>query len=112
MFFFGTGYHPDAPWCRNISQQNWVIIDITISAASFASGKWVQLDLPGRPGLKRLDRDMNLLENLFIKHFPSPICEPWCWYMNPCKTGRWIQGSFVGIHIPAPWFAYGSWIQA
>ena len=37
----------------------------------------------------------------------QPICEPWCWNMNPYKTGSWTWGKSVGIQIPAPCFAYG-----
>ena len=35
------------------------------------------------------------------------ICEPWCWYIETYKTGWFCSGSHVGVHIPAPWFAYG-----
>ena len=35
------------------------------------------------------------------------ICNPWCWYMNPNITGWWIVWANAGIHIPAPWVAYG-----
>ena len=33
---------------------------------------------------------------------PIPICEPWCWNMNPTFT-PFLWASFVGINIPAPW---------
>ena len=39
----------------------------------------------------------------------EPQCEPWCWYIyHYLPTFIWvIYGVNVGVHIPAPWFAYG-----
>ena len=35
------------------------------------------------------------------------ICNPWCWYIY-LPTSDWVDfGQNVGIHIPAPWLAYG-----
>ena len=36
----------------------------------------------------------------------NPRCEPW-WYIY---LQNWMFGVNVGIHIPAPWFAYGNGI--
>ena len=37
---------------------------------------------------------------------PLKPLAPRCWNMNPW-TGPFLYGVNVGIHIPAPWFAYG-----
>ena len=35
-------------------------------------------------------------------------CEPWCWYIYlTYKTGWFFIRVNVGVHIPAPWFAFG-----
>ena len=35
-----------------------------------------------------------------------PICEPWCWNMNPYIYPK-NQPINAGFYIPAPWFASG-----
>ena len=35
-----------------------------------------------------------------------PRCEPGCWNMHTYIYPQKLQ-SFVGVHIPAPWFASG-----
>ena len=40
-----------------------------------------------------------------------PRCEPWCWNIETCIYWL-IFGVNVGIHIPAPWFAYGTFCKA
>ena len=44
--------------------------------------------------------------HLHMEHIFIPYA-PWCWNMNPniCPCPK--SPSHVGVHIPAPWFAYG-----
>jgi hypothetical protein len=40
----------------------------------------------------------------------TQIRKIWCWYIKNYKTG-WFWGANVDVHIPAPCFAYGMWIN-
>ena len=46
-------------------------------------------------------------KNPLVTRWSIPICEPWCWYMNPYICPCPKSPSCVGFYIPAPWFAYG-----
>ena len=64
--------------------------------------------MPGAPGLIWWKGSLGI-SHLWV--YGDPICEPWskwCWYIKTLEN--WVinsSGFYVGVHIPAPWFASG-----
>ena len=51
------------------------------------------------------------LNSLFpsLSHYKKPFANHGAGICTPTKLGDSGQGQMLGVHIPAPWFAYGEW---